>query len=177
MVSHLWNNLRRGEKTGTHITNFIQAMQDVFFTSFQVLQSLRLSSAQESCCSLKWACSFQDFSGIISSVLCHVVNSFQPQKLCWEISAEVTVRLKLSLGWAASISFSQARNCLNHIKTSSIFGSYSLLHEGAVLTHTEVWVKAAPSEVPPKLVNVWRHSLDSALDKKSFPFQQLWRHR
>lgn len=60
---------------------------------------------------------------------------------------------------------------LTHIKISSIFGSYSLLHEGEVLTHTEVWVKAAPSEVSPKLVNVWRHSLDNVLDKKSFPFQ------
>lgn len=113
MVADLGNNLRRGEKTGTHSINFIQAMQDVFSMSLQVLQSLRLSSAQGSCCSLKWAYSFQDFSGIISSVLCHVINSFQPQKLCWEISAEVTIRLKLPVGWAASLSFSQARNCLN----------------------------------------------------------------
>lgn len=86
-------------------------MKGIFSISFLLLQSLRPSSTQGSCCSLKLAYYFQFSSGIITSVLYHVANCFQQQKLWWKTSDEVTIRVQLCLGWAAVISFSQGRNC------------------------------------------------------------------
>lgn len=110
MVSDLWSNLRRGEKSGTHSINFILAMQDVFSMSFQVLQILRPSSTQGLCCSLKWAAAntLSMISWNNSLCFCHVFNCFQQQKLWWESSAEVTVSLQLSV-WDGQHSPTSAR--------------------------------------------------------------------